>query len=145
MAKLPADRWARWAPPVRDSAIQAFFWLFFRVRRYQPYESMEVTFGWSASAIGLWCDMVLSIMDEKYQSFRAFPGNFIIIIRSFVLQDNTLPCEIMHAWFTVWLFPRVDLFICAYELIFSVMFLRPCRAKEYLLAIPRGVQPGTES
>jgi hypothetical protein len=53
------------------------FLTLFRVRRYQPYESMEVTFGWSASAIGLWCDTVLSIMDEKYQSFRAFPGNFI--------------------------------------------------------------------
>ena len=73
------------------------FLTLFRVRRYQPYESMEVTFGWSASAIGLWCDTLLSIMDEKYQSFRAFPGNFIIINRSFVLQDNTLPCEIIHA------------------------------------------------
>ena len=57
------------------------FLTLFRLRRYQPYQSMEVTFGWSASAIGVWCDTILAIMDEKYASFRVFPGKYFFSTR----------------------------------------------------------------
>jgi len=79
-ADLLPDLRAKWpnCPPTAgpDEFGTLRFKLFltlFCLRRYQPYQSMEVTFGWSASAIGVWCDTILAIMDEKYASFRAFP------------------------------------------------------------------------
>ncbi len=44
-----------------------------RLRRYSSYSAMEVTFGWSASGINLWCDTMFALMDEDLAPWRRFP------------------------------------------------------------------------
>jgi len=112
-ADLLPDLRAKWpnCPPTAgpDEFGTLRFKLFltlFCLRRYQPYQSMEVTFGWSASAIGVWCDTILAIMDEKYASFRVFPGKYFFSTRII----NTC-CKTLYGFcWQVWLYGICFLF-----------------------------------